>query len=155
MTSFGARTTRKWLSLLIGCIFFLLIGFTPMQLFTEWGGIFHKMSKSLEHELINDPSVFWVLLGARKCRNITLSEIQRGSFVVFCPFSGFWMTEESLWPPGYNCQPFQALEEHVFVSKHPALSYCLCYSSWSSHFPGHWCWSEFEETRAPVCTVRV
>lgn len=64
-------------SLLLGCLAFLLIGSTPTQLFPERREIFPKMSKSLEFELTKDTSVFWVLLGERKCRNITCWDTER------------------------------------------------------------------------------
>lgn len=97
------------------------------------------------------PVCFWVLLGVRKCRKITLAATQRGSFVVCFFFKSClrFLTEESVWPPGCNCQPLQPLEERVSLSKPSAHIYCLSSSLWSSHPPADWCWSEFEGRGPP------
>lgn len=125
---------------------------TPLQLFTERGAYFPKMSNSLEFALTKDTSVF---LSPSWCQKMQKNHSCCNTERLLCCLFFFlksclrFLTEESVWPPGCNCQPLQPLEERVSLSKPSAHIYCLSSSLWSSHPPADWCWSEFEGRGPP------
>lgn len=118
------------------------------------------MSNSLEFALTKDTSVFLSPSWCQKMqKNHSCCNTERLLCCVYfflkSHVSGFWMTEESLWPPGCNCLPLQPLQERVSVSEPSAHIYCLCSSLWSPHPPCRlmliWVW----RPRAPTCGARL